>query len=1339
MTSFAAFFEALWKSEKWPKPEPFPWQIMLAQRGASGDWPEAINLPTASGKTTCLDAAIFALAATAAPAFENRMPRRVWFVVDRRIVVDEAFDRAQKVAAKLAGATEGPAKEVGDALRAIGGAEKRPLAVARLRGGAWRDDGWARVPSQPTIVCSTVDQVGSALLFRAYGHSDCTASIYAGLAANDSLILLDEAHCAVPFLETLRAVARFRGEQWARQPLRTPFRFSIMSATPPADIPEVSTFPKPKERAAALDHPLLGQRFTARKLAALVTVKDGDDQFPTEAARRAREFAKGQGKARVAVMVNRVATAEEIALRLAGELADAAHVVLLTGRMRPLDRDTLVARWESLLKAGSTETPPKPIFVVTTQCLEVGADFSFDALVTECASLDALRQRFGRLDRLGTLRESRAAILIRERDTKEPKDEAADPIYGRAIYETWKWLNEPDQLNAGGIVNFGVEAMNGCVGALRKRDEQRFIQLLAPTSDAPVLLPAHLDLLCQTSPRPQPEPDVALFLHGKGRGAPEVRVVLRADLPDPDSYLRAREAWAEILSLVPPTSPEMLTVPLHRLRRWLAKGPPDDTDGDVQGTGNIGEERRDASARTAPAWFLLWRGRDRSELTRDLAGIRPGDVVVLRLTDDGLRGLGQAIAEPDGLGKDRLDLAERALRQARGRPMLRLHPRVIVAPLLARPAVKGLLDAATADADPDAIEAALQAVHDEDSTKPDGVDEASLPPLPGWLHETIDWLLEDKFRVEDHPTGGLVLTGKKTHIPDDAELEDDPQADEDDVTSSSREEVTLQQHTPDVCAVASAFAARCLPPELGEALTSATQGHDLGKLDRRFQIFLRNGAEDEVEAGPALAKSRWLPERRRRRAEIREDVGIPPRFRHEFLSLQLAERLGLTPVDAVASDLTLHLISSHHGYARPFAPVAPDLALAEGKVGDLSLADVGNAATLTAAERQALPPAYRLDSGVPERFWRLTRRYGWWGLAYLEAIFRLSDWEASRKPGRGAQGPSPVPHLPRSPIPPSITSIPLDALDGANPLAFLAALGTLRVLARAFPGHNLHLAWHQRLGAWRPLLSAGKSLDEEAMVRALHEAGLRLDAMFSPRLLTASEAASPKNKKGEPRWKDKLLFPIDALREFCEAATGSPSPLGEFSATWASECAATGEEGEEVARRTRFDFTAGQQAFIGRLRKLRQSCTPADLRRSLFAGWRYSPTAVSMRWDTQDEKRQYALQAVDPTDASENPPLADRGANFLAVEALPLFPLVPDRSASQPGFDRDAEGRSWRWPIWTCPVGLDAIRSLLTLSLADSEEWPASRRRALGVSVVFQCGIVQPSRRYRCFTPARSL
>jgi CRISPR-associated endonuclease/helicase Cas3 len=95
------------------------------------------------------------------------------------------------------------------------------------------------------------------------------------------------------------------------------------------------------------------------------------------------------------------------------------------------------------------------------------------------------------------------------------------------------------------------------------------------------------------------------------------------------------------------------------------------------------------------------------------------------------------------------------------------------------------------------------------------------------------------------------------------------------------------------------------------------------------------------------------------------------------------------PDDPALADLFLHLVASHHGHARPFAPVSDDPAppAVAGALG-------GTPVQVTSGQRAAWIP-HRADSGLAERFWQLTRRHGWWGLAYLEAILRLGDWYAS--------------------------------------------------------------------------------------------------------------------------------------------------------------------------------------------------------------------------------------------------------------------------------------------------------------------------------------------------------
>src|SRR5260370_28551483 len=77
---------------------PYDWQTRLTRRAVEGDWPGAIDLPTGSGKTACIDVAVFALACQASrPAAERTAPRRFFFCVNRRVIVDAAYQRARRL------------------------------------------------------------------------------------------------------------------------------------------------------------------------------------------------------------------------------------------------------------------------------------------------------------------------------------------------------------------------------------------------------------------------------------------------------------------------------------------------------------------------------------------------------------------------------------------------------------------------------------------------------------------------------------------------------------------------------------------------------------------------------------------------------------------------------------------------------------------------------------------------------------------------------------------------------------------------------------------------------------------------------------------------------------------------------------------------------------------------------------------------------------------------------------------------------------------------------------------------------------------------------------------
>jgi len=143
----------------------------------------------------------------------------------------------------------------------------------------------------------------------------------------------------------------------------------------------------------------LRRRVSARKEARLQPVQH-PDKLPGAIVKLVRSLQSAAGKAHrspdsVGVVVNRVRTARDTfrALR-----QDGYKAFLLTGRMRPLDRQDILATIDPDVNPDRQANRELTV-VVATQAIEVGADFSCAALITECAPVDSLRQRFGRLDR----------------------------------------------------------------------------------------------------------------------------------------------------------------------------------------------------------------------------------------------------------------------------------------------------------------------------------------------------------------------------------------------------------------------------------------------------------------------------------------------------------------------------------------------------------------------------------------------------------------------------------------------------------------------------------------------------------------------------------------------------------------------------------------------------------------------------------------------------------------------------------------------------------------------------------------------------------------------------
>jgi len=844
-------------------------------------------------------------------------------------------------------------------------------------------------PAQPTIVLSTIDQVGSRLLFRGYGLSPYAWPVEAGLLGVDTLFLLDEAHLERPFLHLLATLAKEgpQNTQWLERP---PIYAVALTATPET-ISATHAFQASAEDQA---EERLRKLWSTSKCITLKEVKNTKaavGELASEAIRLHKETAGP-----VVIFTNRIDKARKVFETLL-KRAKNKNAFLLTGRIRPFNRDRLLKDdLQSRLDSGEVH------FVVSTQTLEVGADLSFTGLVTEVAPLIALFQRLGRLARRGE-REAKGTIIRIQKDSPHPYTQ-------EELDAAWEWLQS--------------QAKNGkldmSISALIKAKKRSKPKTWGHSPEPPEYSYGILKLFAATDPViPQLEPES--ILHGLEARSPEVSLVWRADAAE---ILHAADDAAIDDLLLPPHTYETLEVPLWAAKAFL-RNKAAEALSDLESEPSVEQSRRRNASERVVLRYNPGEKRKIEVIHPD--EINPGDVLILPSNYGGIDEFGW---NPQTTKPIR-DAGE--ARPTEGKPphMLRLHPEVVknmlnddiyetifnllmerhdlpehLAKSRAQSIWRGLFGKPDAqNTDEIGLATYFAALEAEDleliakiknklnskftllqiasfeNFEFTGSSEEQIETAQAlgkeYLRSFLKWLqgktdrswslalnaalnnLDERSQILFHPSyTGVVLRWKT-----------------DELSIGGKKPVGLKEHQTEVLKIVKKFANLLgLPSHIQCELEFAAERHDEGKLDPRMQTWLLLTAP--TQATPPLAKSgtNLGP---KAIAELRKLAGYPEGQRHE---LQAAAAYMNT---RNGSKTAVHLIGTHHGRARPFPkpPVNEDTNL-EFRLSDGTVAKADHG-------------LYRFDAGWGHQFFKLQDKHGPWGLAFLEAVLRLADQRAS--------------------------------------------------------------------------------------------------------------------------------------------------------------------------------------------------------------------------------------------------------------------------------------------------------------------------------------------------------
>jgi hypothetical protein len=307
---------------------------------------------------------------------------------------------------------------------------------------------------------------------------------------------------------------------------------------------------------------------------------------------------------------------------------------------------------------------------------------------------------------------------------------------------------------------------------------------------------------------------------------------------------------------------------------------------------------------------------------------------------------------------------------------------------------------------------------------------------------------------------------------------------------------------------------------------------------------------------------------------------------------------------------------------------------------------------------------------------------------------------------------------------PPFTEHNFSALRGSTLLGFLAALGAFRTLASMPDVGKIHMRWVPGGGSYCPAVRLTTNLDAKQMVEKLHAA---LHGQADNYVFTVQK---------------DLTIPQDVFRAL--AAKSADDFLLNGVPRFAETVAAFGcdavTDDKGIIQDTGFRTMsgAGHQHFLAFMNDLAKETTPDQVHEALFGPWLYRDSSPTMRWDAEDDRR-YALRWDEP---SKDPVRTVRGANLLAVAALPFFPVVPNsnQSVCTTGFSgRGRRDTFVTWPIWNGWLSGDTIRSLLSLAeLQCSANLPAAKLTGMGITTVYRSQRITLGK-FRNFTPSAAV